>query len=111
MNPNEPQMLSDEELSKVAGGYAYWNIDRENHYQCLYKDNRSYQKVDYETWIPGSPGMDDDSRRCRLEWIAAGRPKNLQFTISDEGGSVWSCSFSFRDRDRRTLSCGKPTIG
>ena len=83
---NEPQKLSDDELSQVAGGLGSWSAIQEDGLQHSYE--ASGKPGTFEEWYLGEmPGRGSDDLEARKAWMADGRPSDRWYYYED--GRSW----------------------
>lgn len=89
-NPNEPQMLSDEELAAVAGGTAVWSDAMEEQYKKQFElrkkvgDTAATSLEEFLLELNPNTSMFVEGRRG---WLANGSPAGVLFMIDDDGNT------------------------
>ena len=75
---NAPRELTPEELESVAGGFGYWDIEREhlmNLHVALGLVKRDEALRQYG----------EDAVKARMAWMKDQEPENLRYIIGDDG--------------------------
>ncbi len=85
-NPNEPQKLTDDELSQVAGGVGSWSDVEEESLQHRYE--MQGKPGTFEEWyLKESLGRGAEDLNARKAWIADGSPSWRWYYY--DNGRVW----------------------
>ena len=85
-NPNEPQKLTDDELSEISGGSGSWAgymEDSLRHAHQVQLDNGLTDIEDFKTWLSNANGVNEDMIKARDAWIAGGKDPNSVYAYID----------------------------
>ena len=85
-NTNEPQKLTDDELSEISGGSGSWAgymEDSLRHAHQTQLDNGLTEIQDFKTWLSNANGVNEDIIKARDAWIAGGKDPNSVYAYID----------------------------